>query len=525
MHLGTNSVIELQPQDDFASIRYRLRLLGRGRVILSVPWEMHFLSNPVDFDLLRREAGRYQMEAAIVSPDPARRQLARGCGFPAFSTVERAQRSTVWRGGSPEKVEPPPRHWWDAEVRLQPRAVRPLPRWVDWLKLGFRFLIFILVLAVLAASAYTIVPAGTVTLVPAGEEFSTIVPVSVDLDIESLDNQAGLIPARRLGVEVSGYAEAETTGLMDVVAGRATGTVLFTNLLAQDYTVRAGTVVRTSSTSYPIRFRTTADVVVPAGGQATVSIEGLQEGVGNVGAFQINRAEGAAASAVRVINPEPTQGADAQERRVVIRDDYDRVWRLLIDRLFDQAYTEMGYLLEPTEMLLRESMRIEAVPKESYNRFLTEQAETVGLDMEILVSGWAVDVDNAKNVAYARLSRQLPPGYSLIDARFQVGEMAEEDVGPGKFTFFVTASGYAAISLNTDKAVELVKGQPVEVARRRLLDAFPLAEPPRLALWPRWSGRLAWLDRMPLLPLRIDVRVVPKEQEQEPVTGQATSLP
>ncbi len=523
MNLGTGSVIELQPQDDFASIRHRLRLLGRGRVILQVPWEMRFLSNPVDFDLLRREAERHQMEAAIVSPDPARRQLARGCGFPVFSSVERAQKNPVWRGESPNKVEPPPRHWWDEEIKIQPRAMRPLPRWVDWLKLGFRFLIFILVLTILAASAYTIVPTASVTLTPAGEEFSTIVPVSVDLDIESVNNQLGLIPARRLGVEVSDYAEVETTGLMDVIAGQATGTVLFTNLLPQPYTVRSGTVVRTSSTSYPFRFRTTADVTVPAGGQATVHVEGLQEGVGNVGAFQINRVEGAAGSAVRVINPEPTRGAEAQEMRVVIQDDYDRVRRLLIDRLFDQAYVEMEQMLGTTEILLRESMRIEAMPKESYNRFLTEQAETVGLDMEILVSGWAVDVDNAKNVAYAQLSRRLPPAYKLIDARFKLGEMAEEGVGPGEFTFFVTASGYAAISLNTDEAMELVKGQPVDVARKRLIDEFPLARDPQLTLWPRWSGRLAWLDRMPILPLRIDIQVAPKEQA--PVTEQALALP
>ncbi len=523
MNLETISVIELQPQDDFASIRHRLRLLGRGRVILRVPWEMRFLSNQVDFDLLRRDTERHQIEAAIVSPDPARRQLARGCGFPAFSSVERAQKNTVWRGGSPEKVEPPPRHWWNEEIQLQPRPRRPAPRWIDWLKLGFRFLVFVLVLSILAASAYTIIPTATVTLTPAGEEFSTIVPVSVDLDIESVDNQLGLIPARRLGVEVSDYAEVETTGLMDVVSGRATGTVLFTNLLPQNYTVRAGTVVRTSSTSYPIRFRTTADVTVPAGGQATAPIEGLQEGIGNVGAFQINRAEGAAASAVRVINPEPTRGAEAQEQRVVVQDDYDRVRRLLIDRLFDRAYTEMEQLLGTTEILLRESMRIEAIPKESYNRFLTEQAETVGLDMEILVSGWAVDVDNAKNVAYAHLSRRLPPEYKLIDAHFKLGEMAEEDVGPGQFTFFVTASGYAAISLNTDEAMELIKGQPVDVARKRLTNEFPLAKEPQLTLWPRWSGRLTWLDRMPLLPLRIDVQVAPKEQE--PTTGQAIALP
>ena len=37
---------------------------------------------------------------------------------------------------------------------------------------------------------------------------------------------------------------------------------------------------------------------------------------------------------------------------------------------------------------------------------------------------------------------------TLIDARFEYGEAAEEDVGPGLFTFYVTAYGYAAANID-----------------------------------------------------------------------------
>ena len=149
------------------------------------------------------------------------------------------------------------------------------------------------------------------------------------------------------------------------------------------------------------------------------------------------------------------------------------------------------------------------MPKEVYTRFVAEQADTVGLNMRLLVSGLAVDVDNAEAVAYTTLSHRLPPGYVLVDARFELGEPAEEDIGPGQFTFFVTAHGYAAAALDADAALALVRGQPLAVARERLRAEFPLAEEPRIALWPRWPERLRWLERMPLLPLRIQVRIVP----------------
>jgi hypothetical protein len=500
------SVVELHPQDDFASVRDRLSWLDRGRVALVLPWDIRFLSRELDFDILRREAERWQLEVAIVSADPERRHLARGCGFPAFASTEGAQRSAVWRSRRSVVAEPPPRHWWQEKVVLQPRPVRPRARWLNWVKLGVRVVIFLLSLLVLAGVAYLIVPSGTVTLVPAGREVITIVPVSVSPDVEAVDHAARVIPARRVGAEVEGYAEVETSGVRDVILGRAGGVVLFTNLLAQDYVVPAGTVVRTSSTSYPIRFRTTADVAVPAGGQATVPVEALEDRIGNVGAFQINQVESVAASAVRVINPESTTGAEPKEARVVTQADYDRVRGQVMRQLLDQAYVEMGDLLEPTEILLRQSLIIQAVPKESYTRFISEQADTVGLDMRVLVSGLAADVDNAESVAYINLSRRLPSGYTLVDARFELGEVAEEDVGPGMFTFFVTARGYAAAVLDANAAVDLIRGQPVADSRERLSAEFPLAEPPQVTVWPEEVGRMPWL------PLRIRVEVVPQRQ-------------
>ncbi len=64
MSFGTCSVVELEPQDDLASVRHRLSWLDSGRVALVIPWDMHFLSCGLDFDLLRREAERRQLEVA-----------------------------------------------------------------------------------------------------------------------------------------------------------------------------------------------------------------------------------------------------------------------------------------------------------------------------------------------------------------------------------------------------------------------------------------------------------------------------
>jgi len=508
------AVLELYPQDDRASLRHRLDAVTDHRVALLLPWDADFLSRELDFDLLRREARRRRLEIAIVSPDPERRQLARGCGFAVFTTVEDARATERWNGHVSEELVPPPRYWWEQEVDLKRNRKRAQPTWLSWMKHGVRFAAFFLVVVVLAGSAYAIIPRAEVTLVPSGRTISVTVPVSVDPEIESVQqfgaDAGGIVPSRRVGLEVEGSAEVETTGTENVTAGRATGEVLFTSLLSQDYVVPAGTVVRTSSTSYPIRFRTTADVVVPADGQARAPIEALDARTGNVGALQINRVEGMVASAVRVINPEPTTGAEPKEVPVVTQADYDRVRERLTQELLNEAHYELHSLMEDNEFLPRQSLRVESVPKKAYTHFIGEEAETVGLNMRLLVSGQAVDTGNVQSIAYQALRKRLPSGYRLIDANFEIGTVTEGEDDPGWFTVSVTGEGYAAAEVNADAAVDAIRGKPVSDARAQLLTDFPLAEPPEFTTWPEWPESLSWLERVPLLAVRIDVSVAPK---------------
>ncbi|MGD9029964.1 MAG: hypothetical protein PVG25_09135 [Anaerolineae bacterium] len=519
MSAGTPAVIELQPRDDLVSLRRHLEDLEDGRVALVLPWDGRFLSRDLDYELLRREAHSRQLRVAIVSLDPARRQLAQGCGFPTFDSPEAALMASPWDQVHPGRAEAPPRHWWEQEIDLTQPRTRPRPVWLDAVWRGARFGAFILVIVVLVGSAYIITPRAEITLVPRGEMLAVQVPVSVDPAIESAqpypEGPGGIIPSRRVGLEVEGNAAVETTGTASVTSGRAVGEVLFTSILAQDYVVPEGTVVRTSSTSYPIRFRTTAAVVVPANGQARAPIVALDERTGNVGAFQINRVEGVVGSAVRVTNPGPTTGADPTEVPTVVQADYDRVRELLTQELLDRAFGDLHTLLEPNEFLAFQSLRVESVPKKAYTHFIGEQTETVGLNMRLLVSGQAVDRGSAEGAAYEALTRQLPAGYRLVDADFEIGDVHDDEAGLGWFKFDVTGRGYAAAVIDDDQVIDQIRGQRVGDARAQLQAEVPLAEPPRFVTWPEWPEWLRWLERVPMLALRIDLRVTPQFETVE----------
>lgn len=516
------TVIELQPHDDRVSLRYRLSAVAEGRVVLVLQWELDFLSRALDFDLLRREAVRQRKEVAVVSADPERRRLAQEGGVPAFSTVEAARTGSPWKARGDQQIQAPPRPWWEPEVDLQRERERPRPAWRRWMGTGVRLGVFGLVVVVLAATVYAIGPRAEVTLVPSGAILTVNVQVAVNPETESAQYfggaaatsetgaVAGMIPARRVGLEVERTAEVATTGTQTVIVGRATGEVLFVNLLPQDYVVPAGTIVRTSSASYPIRFRTTTDVVLEADGQGTAPITALDERTGNVGALQINRVEGVVGSAVRVINPQPTKGAEPQDIDVVTQDDYDRLRERLTQQLLNDAHYDLHSLLEPYEFLPRESLRVESVPKKAYSHFVGEESQTVLLNLRLLISGQAVDAADVQGIAYRALLEKLPPNQQLIEADFDIGTVREDEDGLGWFTVAVSGRGYAAAVIDPDEVVRSIRGQSVSEARAALMTDYPLAEPPQITVWPEWPDVLSWLQRMPLLPIRTEVLVTPQ---------------
>lgn len=496
--------IHLRQDDDWPVLRDQLRRAPGKRVVLVLPWDARLLSNVLETELAWRAADQLGKALAVVSPDPARRSAIRPAGISIFATVEGAQAASKWKEPPPRLKEPPPKAWWEEEVPVEPPRERRFPRWLRHLWQGARLTVFLVTLLIVVASAIIIIPRAEMTIVPDGRTVELIVPVSAQRDLESVDTAAGLIPARRVGDYFEGYIEVETTGLAAFSSGRATGNVLFTNLLAQDVTVPAGTVVRTSSGSFPVRFSTLQDVVVPALGQAPAPVEAMQDGPsGNVGANQINRIEGIAGLAIRVSNPEPTFGGATQDVRAVSQADMDRAQELLVDQLLNDAHQGLQSYLEPTEWMPAHSLTVQSI-ETSYNRFLMERADTLGLHMRILVTGLAIDEANAKAVAYARLRQSLPDGYRLVGSFFRLGEMAEAPSASGDLTLYVTATGYAAAEIDVAAVKRSIRGQEQEEIPDLLESEFRLAEPPQFTVWPDW------FPRAPLLPLRIGVDVTPR---------------
>ncbi len=507
-------IIQLERHDDVVSVRDRLGFLQADRVLLVWPERGSILQRRLDLVLIQRETSRMNAKLGLVTDDFTVIEHADELNIPVFYSIKEARSARYWRGepqwlftgrGDRPRGEGPTAAALIAEGWRQPVALPPefvaARRVLGWI-------IFAAVAAVFLIGLYIVAPGAHITLKPAADQISVTVPVVADLELKAVNLIDRAIPARIVGVEVEWSTSVSTTGKVTQPSTPAKGKVIFSNLFAEEVVVPAGTVVRTTAAD-PVRFQTTQEVIVPGGiaSSAEAPIEALPEFVGlvgNVEANLINRVEGPLGVRLGVANPEPTRGGGITEVPAVAKEDYERLRAALLQQLQQRAYAEMSSpeWISPTEFIAVDSLAVVLVLAEDYSEYIGQPAESVSLEMRVVVQGVVVDEQYARQAAYAALAERVGRGFRILDDTLTFVRGDELGVDDARrVTFLMTAAGDVASAINEDRVREQVAGLPVDRAVENLSAALPLKQPPRVELWPDWFGRL------PLLPIRIDVTV------------------
>jgi len=331
----------------------------------------------------------------------------------------------------------------------------------------------------------------------------------IDPNIRVVDYARSRIPATAVYAEIEGNAQIATSGQKDIPSSRAAGKVVFVNQLSQPVRIPSGTAVRTSAFTTAIRFVTMADAEVPGnfGAQVEVPIEAVDVGVGgNVPANLINEVEGVAALAVRVSNPQPTTGGGVRQVPAVTQADKDRLRAALLQQLQQRALAQLQSQLGEQEAIPPESLAVAEVLDETYDRFVGEEAPSLGLQMRVRVSALKVSMQDANALVYAAMAAKTPPGHELIanGLTFQRVETLVPADQRGNLSFAMRGSGYAAARLDTDAVRRAVAGKGRETVRAYLTQSLPLQAEPIVQVWPSWFGRL------PFLPFRTQIEIRPQ---------------
>ncbi len=503
-------IIYLEPDEDILSIRDRIETAESKRVLLVVPPYSDALTRRVDVQVLQRRAAQAGLEVALVTGDGLIRALAREVGLPVFESVESGQRARRWRRPreDDEALERRPRREaWEAAAKLGP-AVASARRWRA-VRIAFAVLIFLAVLAVLAAGATVIVPSASVTLIPRNQSVIVNLNAVVDPNIRTVDYARSRIPAVYVSTELEGNAQVATSGKKDIPSSRATGRVVFVNQLDAPILIPKGTAMRTSAYVTANRFVTVADVQVPGGlgAQAEAAIEAVEVGpAGNIPENLINEVEGVAALAVRVSNPRPTAGGGSRQVPSVTQADKDRLRAALLKQLQQQALDQLQARLGEQEYILSESLAVNEILDETFDRFVAEEAPSLGLQLRVRIAALKVGMQDANALVFAAMATKVPPGYELIPngLLFQRQETLVPADRRGNLTLVMRGTGFAAARIDLDAVRRAIAGRPVASARSYLSESLPLQADPRLDVWP------AALGRMPFLAFRISMDVRPE---------------
>lgn len=492
-----HQVIQLQPDDDIVAIRARIENAEFARVVLVVPRACAFLESATGLPLLRRAADDLGAQIALVAHDGALRERALEYGFAVFNSLTQAH-TARWTMRPPTRaaalrtnnLPPPP----PPESVIESWVTRTLREWRVPLVVGGG------ALALLCALILLFVPTAQVYLIPAPMVLTTTTEILIDSSNPTVSSAARSVPARRILRELSGSAALRTTTTKTMPDARATGTVVFTNLRAEETLVPQGTVVVTSA-GVPIRFTTTNTVTLPSGvgARAEAPIQAVDPGpAGNVKELAINAVEGSLALAVRVINTKPTVSGSVRPVRVVTEGDKQKLQAQLLAQLKQNAPAVLQSALTPTEVLPPDSVLVDATAR-LFDRAVDEPADVLNLKMNADAFGLGVDRDDLNLLMGTLLQRQLPPGYQLLPNGVRVDWLTGGKYQGIQLRQPIRAVGYAAPQLDPRKVAAALQGKRVDAAQAYLASQAQFAQPPEIRVWPP-----GW-PLLPFLAFRIAV--------------------
>jgi hypothetical protein len=155
-------------------------------------------------------------------------------------------------------------------------------------------------------------------------------------------------------------------------------------------------------------------------------------------------------------------------------------------------------------IVLPETLFVADVQDETFDRFITEQADQVSLNMRLQVAGLAVDPRDLDVISREVLKSRVPQGFELLSVQSASGEVAEEGTG-NDTVFYVNARGTAGANIDERAVKQLVRGKTPAEAQSALLQNYALVRNPQIITGPDWL--MQSVNRLPLVIQRIDTEV------------------
>jgi hypothetical protein len=485
-------VIQLEKDDDLASIRTQLEAAELSQVVLVIPRDYGLLANDPALHSYAapQDAG---IEIALVTRDLELAERASAFGIASFNSAGQARRA-YWR------MRQQTRHKFDdgsengasgsvTLARQSPATALTfdLREWRVPLALGAVVLMFFCIAAAL------VVPAANVQIIPASIPLSLASDIIIDPTIAQVNSETRSVPARRIMQEITGNAQLRTSATKSLPDARSSGTVIFTNLRDEGTIIPQGTVVKTSA-GVPIRFTTTATATIPAGVNSRVEtpIQAIEAGLGsNVKELAINVIEGSLNLEARVINLKPTASGTVKPVRVVTAADKANLEAQLTQQLKKQAIDLLAKEVKGNESVPPDSVVLDVGDK-IFDRAVDDPADVLNLKFNTDAYGLAVDPNDMETLVRALLQKQIQAGYMMLPGGVKVDSLTNGKYQGPALKISMKATGYMTPQLDASKVGRALQGKSQAEASAYLSSQVRLAQPAAINISPPGWNRMPW---------------------------------
>ena len=464
------NVVFADEQDDIASLRTKLEGVGDPKVAVVVPRGNRALVSPIAIRLLQRQAESMALDVSLVSADPVLRRIAREEGLRVFGSARAYQRTVERQPGALDH----------ARVALGEALAHASSVATTAAVLA--------VVALAVGLVYVFLPSATVTVAPRAEVISAKVPVVADPGAQTVDLEAGRIPARVVYLLVEASDQMPTREGRTSDDERAVGIVTFVNRNAAETVVPKGTLV---STPEGIGFRTDAEVrLAPGlGNTGQTRVVAVNPGPsGNVPKERITRIEGLLASYVMLQNEEPTAGGGAQATPAVTADDQSRLETRVLEKAKEEALAKLATLPQGREMLVKESL--EFTPLEvSFDHSVGQEAKTLGVQIKARAAATIANQDDVEEVARHKWTPTPRPGFQIAPDGIRMLPPEVTKVEGRVVTLAASLEATTLAQINVARVQQYVRWRRPAEASAELSRIYDLARPTTIRIDPGWAER------------------------------------
>ncbi len=458
------TLVRLEAQDDYVSVRDKLAWIKTGRALLVWPRRNGPDFRPLDWQLIRHAARRRGIQLAVVARQAAVRREAERVGLAVFTRLADAQRAE-----------------WPRWQPLPRRARADLQGWREWARrpspepgLLVRLTAFLAALFAVFAWGAFFVPSAEVRLVfPARSD-------RVSISLPEAAERAALNPAT-VRVVVEGQRTAPVSGTVSAPMQAARGQVELTNVSAAALDVPRGTLLYALADP-PVAFATLTFRRLEAGESQLVEVEAVEAGeAGNLPAGQEWVAEGGLGASLQVHNPQPLTGGAVQQQPGPSASDRQRLWQALQTELQSAAVDALQEQLSPGDALLPDTVQLADVYEQIVLPPEGEPGERMAAYGRLAFAAEYVAAEEIR--ALVETVYQPPPGFvpRWEEMRAQVSDgwlLVELPLRP---------------AFAENDLARLARGRSPERAAARLSAALGLSQPVEIRLRPAFWPWLPWL--------------------------------